>query len=178
MMRSCWCRTSDEQLALPSNPPKPILPAASSVRPDPAGRVRVFVTGGSDFVVARCTSVASVGPGGIAAASPDTAPVAPSVGMPTADLPTTPLSEAGRSSIMTGPINAMASESLRTLALAYRDFPSRALTPAHFLAVGDDEEAAAAASAAAAAAAAAGLPAEHAQLESGLTLYGILGASS
>lgn len=138
----------------------------------------MFVTGGSDFVLARCTFIAAAGPGGVAISPVDAAPVAPSAatggGLPTADLPTSHLTDAQKAGIMAGPITAMASESLRTLALAYRDFPSRALTPAHFLAVSAEDEAAAAADAAAAAAAA-GMPVESTQLENGLTLYGILG---
>lgn len=93
----------------------------------PDGRVRVFTTGGSDMVLSRCDRVAALGAGG--------------------DVTVRDLTPDAVAGITATVITPMAADSLRTIALAYCDYPSRA-------AIGEDVLAAP---------------------ETALTLYAILG---
>eukprot|EP00158_Paraphelidium_tribonemae_P002869 Partr_v1_DN25739_c0_g1_i1_m74936 putative ATPase, Ca transporting, plasma membrane len=79
----------------------------------PDGRVRMFTTGGSDFILARCTSWLQLSADG-AAVSP--APITPALA----------------ESLVNDVIIAMAKQSLRTLGVAYRDFASKADLPADY----------------------------------------------
>ena len=76
----------------------------------PDGRVRVFTTGGSDMVLSRCSRM-----GRLDAAGAHLEPLA--------------LTESRVADIITRIITPMAQHSLRTIAVAYRDFPNRALMP-------------------------------------------------
>jgi P-type Ca2+ transporter type 2C len=83
----------------------------------PDGRVRVYVTGGSDFVLARCVATVT----GLASDAPDSA------------LSLSAMTPSDRNNINEAVITPMASQSLRTLAVAYREFASRAMTPPYIL---------------------------------------------
>jgi P-type Ca2+ transporter type 2C len=76
----------------------------------PDGRVRVFTTGGSDMVLSRCVSQGSLTADG-------------------SSFNNTSLTEADVTEIIRGVIEPMARQSLRTIAIAYRDFPNRAMLP-------------------------------------------------
>lgn len=93
----------------------------------PDGRVRMFTTGGSDFVLARCKDVAYVSETTISYQ---------------------PMTDALKHELTEKVIVSMAEQSLRTLGVAYRDFPSRAALPPNY---------------------------EDDAPEEGLTLYSILG---
>ncbi|MEI6161560.1 MAG: glycosyltransferase, partial [Roseococcus sp.] len=84
----------------------------STIAELPDGRVRVFTTGGSDMVLSRCTRM-----GRLDATGARLEPLA--------------LSESRVADIITRIITPMAQQSLRTIAVAYRDFPNRALVPQH-----------------------------------------------
>ena len=76
----------------------------------PDGRVRVYTTGGSDMVLSRSASMVRLSASG-------------------AELEVLALSDARVSDIITRIITPMAQQSLRTIAVAYRDFPNRSLLP-------------------------------------------------
>jgi calcium-translocating P-type ATPase len=82
----------------------------STIAELPDGRVRVFTTGGSDMVLSRCTRMARLDAAG-------------------ARLEPLALNESRVADIITRIITPMAQQSLRTIAVAYRDFPNRALVP-------------------------------------------------
>ena len=81
----------------------------------PGGGMRLYTTGGSDFILARCTSILQVG-------GDDAAGAAALV----------PLSPALTESLTSDVIVAMARQSLRTLGAAYRDFPSAKALPGNY----------------------------------------------
>jgi len=82
----------------------------STIAELPDGRVRVFTTGGSDMVLSRCTRMARLDAAGVR-------------------LEPLALNESRVADIITRIITPMAQQSLRTIAVAYRDFPNRALVP-------------------------------------------------
>jgi len=85
----------------------------------PDGRVRLLVTGGSDFVIALATKTVRV---------------------EGEKLVTEPLTDAARTGILDGTVATMAGACLRTIGLAYRDFASKADLPAGFEENGDLEK--------------------------------------
>ena len=74
----------------------------------PSGAVRMFTTGGSDYILARSTKVLQLPPDGGAAAVPVESEITPDLA----------------ENLVADVIVAMAEQSLRTLGIAYRDFGS------------------------------------------------------